>query len=137
MTVAVIATQNADGTVTAILCHKGGQPDTLGHWLLEHYTRRSLTRALVRLGDRVDNVPHPYFLGNTDRGRPARRGPLEDVLRWGDQHNAQFIYLMGAKANWQWQRLGPTIHGVALRGLSRLSIAEFYRLENLLPGYVS
>jgi hypothetical protein len=46
-----IATQNPDGTITAIYCHWDGYPEGVGKTLQEHYTNPDKVAQLMALGD--------------------------------------------------------------------------------------
>ncbi len=115
MTIAVIASMNPKGDMTAILCARGGEPEILGAFLKTHYTKRAQTRALLGLGDRVDNVPQPHFIPNADRGDPARTGSAAEIADWAADRGASFIYVMSAAGDWFFQRIGDWPHHVALR----------------------
>lgn len=127
MTIAAIATVNPTrSSLTAILCHTGGDPNMLGAFLLSHYTKRSQVRALVRMGYREDNMPHPHDIKDAGRGRPARTGYALAIADWADRHGAQYVYVMGLDSQWRWQRVGPWFHGHPLIDLTSEAIADWH-----------
>jgi hypothetical protein len=122
-TIAVIATLNpARGDVSAILYTPYGRPPEIGPVLLKNYTRRGQVRNLVNWGNQVGVLPHPDYIRQTPQGLRARRGSFEDIARWADKANAQWFYFFNMRSKWNFQRVGPKLHGWGLQPLTTQAI---------------
>lgn len=139
---------NPKGDYTGIYCHWDGYPSGVGKTLIDHYTKPSKVRELIRLGSLsslggrispVNPAAHSFDKGEPgttvaffrDRGdepwaqvKPVKADTLAELLQVADDCWCQYVYLFW-NGHWSFNELGAAIERQPYQQLTPESIKAY------------